>query len=97
MEPWNGLRLLTVVTACLNAASVADFALTQVEVTYDEYANGVHCDRVEELLIEEGYEEPFLHFDVADAPAFLVPAVQLYFGQPLHVPSSVPLESPRCG
>ncbi len=97
MQPWNGLRRLTIVTACLNAASIADFTLTQVEVTHDEYANGVHCDRVEALLVQEGYEEPFLHFDVADVPAFLVPAVQRYFGAPLCATTSIPREQEPCG
>ena len=71
-------------TACLNAGSIPDFAITQVEVTHEEHANGVHCDRVEELLLEEGYEEPFLHYDDFDAPAFLVPVVRRYFGLPMN-------------
>jgi hypothetical protein len=82
MPNWKGKRTLTIVTACLNEFGVPDFALTAVEVTDDEYANGVHCDRVEERLVTNGYEEPFLHFDEFDAPDFLVPAVRRYFGAP---------------
>jgi hypothetical protein len=82
MPDWKGKRKLTLVTACLNACGVPDFALTAVEVTHDEYANGVHCDRVEGRLVAGGYEEPFLHFDEFDAPDFLVAAVRRYLGTP---------------
>ena len=47
MTAWAGKRTLTVVTACLNAGGTPDFALTEVEVTHAEYANGVHCDLAE--------------------------------------------------
>ena len=80
MSAWVGKRKLTVATACLNAGGTPDFALTEVEVTHAEYANGVHCDLAEERLIAAGYEEPFLHFDEEDAPEFLVPAVRQYLG-----------------
>jgi len=89
MLPWEGPRKLSVVTACLNAGGIPDFALTEVEVTHEEYANGVHCDLVEERLVEEGYEEPFLHFDGLDAPDFLVAAARRYFGEPMIVPALV--------
>ena len=80
MSAWAGKRKLTVVTACLNAGGTPDFALTEVEVTHAEYANGVHCDLAEQRLVAAGYEEPFLHFDEEDAPVFLVPAVRQYLG-----------------
>jgi hypothetical protein len=88
MLPWPGQRRLTVVTACLNATGMPDFALTEVEITHEEYANGVHCDRVEEQLRQHGYDEPFLHFDL-DAPPFLVPAVKQYLGTRGEVSDSV--------
>ena len=80
MSAWTGKRKLTVVTACLNAGGTPDFALTEVEVTHAEYANGVHCDLAEQRLVAAGHEEPFLHFDELDGPAFLVPAVRQYLG-----------------
>ena len=47
MSAWTGKRKLTVVTACLNAGGTPDFALTEVEITHVEYANGFHCDLAE--------------------------------------------------
>jgi hypothetical protein len=72
-----GKRSLAIVTACLNAAGAPDLTLTEVDVTYAEYADGVHCERVEEQLITAGYEEPFLHFDEGQPTRFLVPAVRV--------------------
>ena len=63
MSAWASKRTLTVVTACLNAGGTPDFALTEVEVTHAEYANGVHCDLAEERLIAAGYEEPVRFVD----------------------------------
>jgi hypothetical protein len=72
----------------LNAAGVPDFALTEVAVTPQEYADGVHCDRVEARLVAAGFEEPFLHFDERDAPPFLVPAVRQYLGSAAPRPAT---------
>jgi hypothetical protein len=83
MTPWEGEQTLAVATSCLDAAGVPTFALTEVALTYDAYANGGHCDLVEARLAEAGYSEPFLHFDEVEAPPFLVPAVRAYFGAPL--------------
>jgi hypothetical protein len=88
MAPWHGPRTLTVVTACLNPAGFPDFALSEVEVTYEQYADGVHCDRVEQRLVADGYEEPFLHFDKREAPPFLLPAVRHYLGHGPFNPTS---------
>ena len=96
MPTWTGKRRLTVVTACLNADGVPDFALTEVEVTADEYADGVHCDLAEERLAAAGFEEPFLHFDELDAPNFLVPAVRHYLGLSRDTPdATTPSEKER--
>ena len=90
MLPWPGKKKLRVVTACLNASGMPDLTLHEVEVSYDEYTDGVSCDLVEERLREQGFDEPFLHFDEHDAPPFLVPAVQHYLsvslpsGQKIH-------------
>ena len=78
MPHWQGKRKLAVVTACVRADGTPDFALTEVEVTAEEYADGVHYDLTEERLKEDGFEEPFVHFDEDEAPGFLLPAVRQY-------------------
>ena len=80
MQPWEGKRSLAVVTACMRADGLPDFALTEVEVTHDEYENGVHYELVADRLVDAGYDEPFVHFDPIEAPAFLHPAVRDYLG-----------------
>jgi hypothetical protein len=78
MNPWQGKRMIAVVTACMCADGTPDFALNVVEVSHEEYENGVHYDFVEDQLADAGYEEPFVHFDNLEAPAFLHPAVEKY-------------------
>jgi hypothetical protein len=51
-----------------------------VEVTPQEFENGIHCYLAEADLLEAGYEEPFVHYDDADRPPFLLPAVRRYLG-----------------
>jgi hypothetical protein len=80
MPPWEGKRLLVVVTACMGADGLPTFALTEVEVTHDEYENGHHYDLVSDELAGARYDEPFVHFDPFEAPAFLHPAVREYLG-----------------
>ena len=84
MLPWPGKKKLRIVTACLNASGTPDLTLNEVEVRYDEYIEGVSCDLVEERLREQGFEEPFLHFDDHNAPPFLLPAVERYLSKPLN-------------
>jgi hypothetical protein len=55
---WNGKRTLTVITACMRSDGLPDFALTQVEVTHDEYENGAHYDLTDTALRDRGYQEP---------------------------------------
>ena len=76
-------RRVTIVSAVMNANGAPDFALTEVEVTADEYANGVQYDRAEEQLVAAGFEEPFVHFSECEAPDFLITAVQQYLGLPV--------------
>ena len=75
-------RSVTVISAVMKASGLPDFALTEVEVTPDEAANGVQYERVEERLVADGYEEPFVHFAGREAPNFLIPAVRQYLGLP---------------
>ena len=81
MPAWQGKRPLVVVTACLNPSGVPDFALTEIEVTQEEYEDGLHCDCAEASLAAAGYEEPFLHFDPLAEPPFLHAAVRAYLGK----------------
>ena len=83
MSPAGDASRVTVISAVMNASGLPDFALTEVEVTSDEAANGVQYDRVEERLVADGYEEPFVHFAGRESPDFLVPAVRQYLGLPV--------------
>jgi hypothetical protein len=73
-------KRIAIVTACTRADGLPDFAITNVEVTQEEYEHGVHYDLAEQLLAEQEYEKPFVHFDQTDAPAFLLPSVRQYLG-----------------
>jgi hypothetical protein len=73
-------RALSIATACMNADGCPDFALTTVTATPEQLANGYHYCLAEEQLLARGYEEPFVHFDADEGPAFLHPAVRQYLG-----------------
>jgi hypothetical protein len=76
MPQSEGKRPITVVSACMKSSGTPELVLNQIEVTQDEEDNGIHYYLVEALLMEAGYEEPFVHFSESEAPAFLIPAVQ---------------------
>jgi hypothetical protein len=76
MAQWEGKRNIAIVTACMTAAGTPTFVMNEVEVTQDEAENGIHYYLVESELLIAGYEEPFVHFDEDEAPAFLHPAVR---------------------
>jgi hypothetical protein len=78
MPQTEGKRPVTVVSAVMRPDGFADFAVTHIEVTQDEYENGIHLYLAEADLLEAGYEEPFVHFPEDEAPPFLLPAVQEY-------------------
>ena len=71
---------LMIVTACMRADGTPTFVVTDVEATPEECANGVHYYLAEADLLEAGYEEPFVHFDPAEAPPFLLPTVRDHLG-----------------
>ena len=71
-----------VVTACMRRDGTPAFALTEVAVTADEAANGVHYPLAEIRLLAAGFEEPFVHFDEAESPPFLHAAVRQSLGLP---------------
>jgi hypothetical protein len=85
---WHGKRSITVVTAYMRQDGIPDFKLSDVEVTYEEYENGIHYYLAEATLLQAGFDEPFVHFDEFEAPAFLLPAVR----QHLQTPQVEPVE-----
>jgi hypothetical protein len=89
----TGKGTVAIVTACMRSDGLPDFALTEVQVSAEEYQNGVHYDRAEARLAQRGYEEPFVHFEELDAPAFLLPAVRRYLAQ--AAPATDPVPAPR--
>jgi hypothetical protein len=80
-EDPNKFRI-AVVSACMSCEGTPTFMLYEVEVTRDEYDNGVHYSLVEAHLADDGYEEPYVHFDERESPPFLLPAVREYLGLP---------------
>ncbi len=76
MAHWQGKRPILVASACMTANGSPAFALNEVEVTHEEAENGIHYYLAEAELLQKGYEEPFVHFDEAEAPSFLIPAVR---------------------
>jgi hypothetical protein len=80
MSPSERKRTIAVVSACMTAAGFPDFALNEVDVTPEEAENGIHYYLAEAQLLQDGYEEPFVHFDAMESPAFLHPAVREYLG-----------------
>jgi hypothetical protein len=69
---------MTIVSACMKRDGLPCFALNEVEVTQEQIDNGIHFYLVEAELLQQGYEEPFVHFDEIEAPSFLHPAVRDY-------------------
>jgi hypothetical protein len=75
---------ITIVSAVMRSDGFADFAINEVEVTQDEYENGIHLYIVEAELIKAGYDEPFVHYPEGESPPFLLPAVKDYLGAGAH-------------
>jgi hypothetical protein len=80
MPQENSKNPLAIVTACMRADGTPTFAYQIVEVTSEEVDNGVQYYLAEAQLLEDGYEEPFVHFGLEEAPPFLHEAVRLYLG-----------------
>jgi len=74
--PGKRQRVIAVVTACMRSDGTPTFVLKTAQVTEDEALEGIHYILVEEALKEEGYDEPYVHFDQMEAPPFLHPAVR---------------------
>jgi hypothetical protein len=75
-------RRVILVSACMRSNGLPAFSLHEVEVTPEEFANGVQYDLAEQQLLADGFEEPFVHFTDSEGPSFLVPAVQQHLGLP---------------
>jgi hypothetical protein len=43
MPEWQGKQPVAIVSACMACDGTPTFALNEVEVTHEEYENGVHC------------------------------------------------------
>jgi hypothetical protein len=80
---------IAIVSACMTREGSPTFAQTEVAVTQEEADNGIHYYLAEAQLLEEGYEEPFVHFDESESPAFLHPAVQQLLDKSSTVNGSV--------
>ena len=97
MTAWQGKRQLTVITACMRMSGEPTFARTEVEVTHEEYENGLHYDLAAERLLDAGLEEPFVHYDSFEAPAFLVAALSESLADGFQAPDLIieePVEEP---
>jgi hypothetical protein len=73
-------RSVAVISACMTRTGLPDLARSEVEVTAEEFENGAHYALAQRRLFAAGYEEPFVHFSDAEAPAFLLPAVRRHVG-----------------
>ncbi len=72
----DATHTVAIITACMRSDGMPTFARTEVEVTNDQADNGIHYYLAEAELLEQGYEEPMVHFTNEEAPAFLFPAVE---------------------
>jgi hypothetical protein len=89
MNAWNGPRRVQIVSAVMRADGTPSLALTEVDVTCEQFQNGIHYYLAEADLLEQGYEEPFVHFDEGDLPTSLVDAVKEYLAARWCVPDLV--------
>ena len=74
------------------------FALTDVAVPPEEAENGVHYYLADLQLQALGFEEPYVHFDRSESPAFLFPAVRQFLEAEAVVPDQTMFalsENPR--
>jgi hypothetical protein len=88
MNSQEAPHTVAVVSACMTVEGFPTFVLNEVRVTTEEQAEGVHYPEAEKCLLDGGFEEPFVHFDEGESPAFLHPAVRALAGAAGHVPVS---------
>jgi hypothetical protein len=85
----SGKRSVTIASACMTSQGSPTFVLQDVEVTEEEYENGIHYAMAEDWLTDSGYEEPFVHFADSEAPAFLIDALKQQVAQTLCLPNPI--------
>lgn len=95
MIAWECKRKITVVSACLTSKGTPQLVLNEVDVTHEEFENGIHFVLVEDLLDDAGFEEPYFHFDEQEAPAFLVEGVKQQVAEALAVPDLITEVAPE--
>ena len=87
MTAWQGKRRLTIITAC-NRSGFSTFARTEVEVTVEEYENGLHYDLAAKRLLDAGFKEPFVHYDSLEA-GLLVAAITESMAAAMTLPDPI--------
>lgn len=60
---------IKVAVACRNASGCADMPVYTLDVTPSQYALGEHYDMAEACASKDGYEEPFVCFDLTESRA----------------------------
>ena len=78
MSAATDTRVIRMITACMRSDGTPTFARSEVEVTEDQAENGIHYYLAEAELLQQGFEEPMVHFPLSEAPAFLFPAAEEY-------------------
>ena len=86
MSAANDKRVVALVTACMRSDGRPAFAHTEVAVTPEEAENGVQYYLVEGKLLQQGFEEPMVHFGEEEIPAFLFSAVKDLLGSDSTMP-----------
>lgn len=89
MSPASGKRRVTIASACMTAQGSPTFVLQDVQVTAEEFENGLHYAIAEDWLTEAGYDEPSVHFADEEMPAFLLDALKQQVAQALAVPNPI--------
>lgn len=64
-------KKVAVITACCDANGKPVLVLNEVLADENDLALGCHYDRVAQKLRNRGYNQPFVHFDEQDGPAWL--------------------------
>ncbi|MBL8792795.1 MAG: hypothetical protein JNM56_02715 [Planctomycetia bacterium] len=82
-------RTVTIASACMPRQGTPTFVLQDLQVTTEEYENGLHYALAEDWLTDAGYDEPFVHFADEEMPAFLLDALKQQVAQALSLPDPI--------
>jgi len=82
-------RRVTIASACMTSQGSPTFVLQDVDVTEEEFENGIHYALAEDWLTDAGFDEPFVHFADEEAPAFLLDALKQQVAQALTIPDPI--------